>query len=140
MAHAHEQSYSRESGGARLLRKQKILVVDDSEICREVARSALEAGGFVVTALESPIGLSLAVQRERPALVLIDVMMPALSGDKAVAVLRGRRLHKCAMVLYSDRPSAELNELAVAAGAAGYICKSADVGALVQSVRRFLSP
>jgi CheY-like chemotaxis protein len=117
---------------------RKILIVDDNEVCRAVVRESLEQEGFKVVELGSPVGMSSVVNLEKPDLVLMDVEMPALEGDKAVEILRRHRLHDCKVLLYSGRPPAELERLARACGASGFIPKSITDAALVHAIRQHL--
>jgi CheY-like chemotaxis protein len=119
---------------------QKILVVDDSDLCRDLTRMMLEGFGYEVVTLESGLGLSRALGREKPDLVLLDVSMPAVSGNQIVEVTRQHKLHRCPIVLFSDRPAVELSLLAKNCGAAGFIAKTSNAHALAQSVGRFLVP
>ena len=69
----------------------KILMVDDDRDLQEVLRILLEGEGYrVFSAFRGPDGLELA-DRERPDLILLDVMMPdATEGFHVVWQLRGR--------------------------------------------------
>jgi CheY-like chemotaxis protein len=116
---------------------QKILVVDDSDLCRDLTRCMLEEFGYEVVTLDSGLALSLVLGRELPDLVLVDVSMPALSGNQIVEVARHHR-HRCPMVLFSDRPAGELSELAKRCGASGFIPKTGDARELAESIGRFL--
>src|SRR6478735_4749704 len=117
---------------------KKILVVDDSDLCRDLTRMMLEDRGYVVVTLDSGLGLSRALGREKPDLVLLDVTMPAVSGTQIVEVTRQHKLHRCPIVLFSDRPPNELSVLARNCGAAGFIPKTSDADSLAASVGRFL--
>lgn len=119
-------------------RRPRVLVVDDSEFSCEVTRTVLEGHGIEVMVLHSSLGVSTVIAREKPDLVLMDVEMPALEGDKAVAIVVRHGLHRCPLVLYSGRPPSELEGLARACGASGFISKTADADALVTSVLSFL--
>jgi DNA-binding response OmpR family regulator len=58
----------------------RVLVVDDEAPIRLLCRVNLEAEGMeVIEAADGPSGLEIA-RRERPDLVLLDVMMPGLDG------------------------------------------------------------
>jgi two-component system OmpR family response regulator len=116
----------------------RIIVVDDSEICREIARIALEARGHAVTTLDSPLGLNRAIHELRPDLVLLDLMMPSLGGDKAASILQRQSRFPCPFVFLSDRPPAELEAVALTTGAAGYISKTNDLVDLADRVERYL--
>ena len=118
--------------------KKKILVVDDSEICREVARVALEARGHTVITHDSPFGFTKLLVQQRPDLVLLDINMPGLTGDKAAEVAQENRQHECPIVFLSDRPREELAELVRRAGVAGFISKTYDLAALAEAVERYL--
>lgn len=65
-----------------------ILVVDDQDFMRKVARDWLEEAGFAVA--EAPDGAQAleAFLRCRPSLVLLDVVMPVMDGFQACAELR----------------------------------------------------
>jgi len=121
-------------------RRPKVLVVDDDEVCRAVVRESLEGGGFDVVELGSPVGMSSVVSVEKPDVVLMDVEMPAIDGDKAVQILLKHRLHDCTVLLYSGKPAAELEQLAKACGASGYVSKSLTDVALASAVRSHLPP
>jgi CheY-like chemotaxis protein len=65
-----------------------ILVVDDTPALLDVVRSSLEAEGYrVVTCLESREAVRLA-RAERPDVIMLDVVMPEVSGWEVLAQLR----------------------------------------------------
>jgi CheY-like chemotaxis protein len=119
-------------------RRRKVLVVDDSEIVREMVSIELEERGYTVVAMASPIGFTAALKREQPDLVLMDVSMPALQGDKLVDLANRSGGPGCPIVLHSDRPEAELRELVKGCGAHGYIRKTGDGAQLAQAVNQIL--
>jgi CheY-like chemotaxis protein len=68
---------------------RRVLVVDDDELLREVAQTALElVGGWeVLTAQSGPQAHQQALA-EHPDAILLDVMMPGVDGPSTVAALR----------------------------------------------------
>lgn len=120
------------------VRKKKVLILDDSQIIRELVEVTLGEHGYDVVGLRSPFEFVAAVRRERPDLVLIDVGMPALAGDKVVEFTRQHLPDRCPVVLFSDRSEAELAKLASKCGAHGYIRKTAGVEALPSLIAKFL--
>ncbi|MDP9469617.1 MAG: response regulator [Chloroflexota bacterium] len=67
-----------------------VLVVDDEPVIRDLVADVLRDEGYaVVTAADGREGLDL-LARERPDLVLMDVMMPGLDGREAYLAMRSR--------------------------------------------------
>lgn len=66
----------------------KVLLVEDDSNLREIYGAPLEAEGYeVVSASDGEEGLAVAV-RERPDLIVSDVMMPKISGFDMLDILR----------------------------------------------------
>ncbi len=122
--------------------KQKILIVDDSEIALDLARLRLEEAGFEVATLNSPFGFSAELNAQNPDLVLLDVSMPALQGDRLLQIaqrhVKAKSGRRCPVVLYSDRSEEELRELARSSGADGYVRKSANFEIVIIAIRKLL--
>lgn len=119
--------------------KKRILLVDDDPKLSEITRELLELDGYEVAMLDGPFGTSRAIAEHRPALVLLDVNMPGLSGDSLAALLkRGRGTGGTKIVLYSSNDEEALRMAAESAGADGYVCKGSGAE-LRRRVARWLS-
>lgn len=69
--------------------KKKILVVDDEATICDLVRIRLEKKGYqVTTALSGEEALELA-KKEKPDLVILDIMMPEMDGYEVLKRLRG---------------------------------------------------
>jgi DNA-binding response OmpR family regulator len=69
--------------------ERPILVVDDDAKIVRLVRTYLERDGFsVVTAADGPGALE-AIERHRPALVVLDLMLPELDGRAVIRAVRG---------------------------------------------------
>jgi DNA-binding response OmpR family regulator len=69
---------------------ERVLIVDDEPSIHEVARAYLERDGFIVySAYDGRAGLDLALTK-RPALIVLDLMLPDLSGEEICKRVRGR--------------------------------------------------
>jgi hypothetical protein len=117
-----------------------ILVVDDEEILRVVARAALEQAGYAV--LEAEDGLSaLSIyqrERERIAAVVTDVRMPDRSGFDVLADLR--KLDPNVRVILCSGSLAEETKLDLPRlGAKAYLPKPYSAHDLVEVVRQVLA-
>jgi CheY-like chemotaxis protein len=122
-----------------MTRPKKILAIDDSDIALNMLRVVLRGAGYDVVTRDSPFGASAAINTEKPDLVLVDVSMPALRGDKLVSLVRRRGGGDGArLVLYSGQPEEELRELCRACGADGYIRKTKEAKEFLMEIERFL--
>ena len=119
---------------------KRIVVIDDSKLVLAVAAEALENAGYEVFATDSGIDANRYIySSRRPDLILIDVMMPLLSGDRKVRLLKEREASRdIPVVLMSTKPWEELTEIARAAGADGVIPKPFTEQSLLRQIRVFL--
>ena len=103
---------------------KKALVIDDDDIARELLASTLRDGGYETFELPSPIGATQMIFNQGIDIVILDVMMPALSGDKLAKMLRANpRLQKLTIVLVSSCGADQLRELAARVGADAVVAK-----------------
>jgi CheY-like chemotaxis protein len=89
-----------------------VLVIDDSEIAREEATRVLREAGFQVVALPSPIGATQAIVRHHARVVVLDVFMPTIRGDRLLTLFRkNQRLGHVSVILMSSHSEQELDHL-----------------------------
>jgi signal transduction histidine kinase/CheY-like chemotaxis protein/ligand-binding sensor domain-containing protein len=69
-------------------RQPRILVVDDEANIRELLHQEFSEAGYAVTMASNGREAIAAVRRERPDLVVLDVMMPEMNGFDVAAVLK----------------------------------------------------
>jgi CheY-like chemotaxis protein len=113
-----------------------VVIIDDSATAIELVSAALESAGFEVHGFTSIFEAPARVDELRPALIIVDLFMPALGGDKVVDVLRKHSHHRCPVVLHSSADESELRQRASACGAQAYVRKSRDFSALVRTVQQ----
>ncbi|XXX78424.1 response regulator [Sorangium sp. So ce134] len=89
-----------------------VLVIDDSEIAREEVCRLLRTAGFQVVALPSPIGATQAIVRHQARIVVVDVFMPTIRGDRLLTLFRkNQRLGHLSVILMSGHSERELEQL-----------------------------
>ena len=117
--------------------KMRVLVIDDDDIAREQLCCALKAAGHETFELQSSIGATRCIQEQKVDAVVLDVMLPTVSGDKLARMFRtssgGEQL---GIVLVSSRPKPELRQLASVAQADDVVTKSEIQRGLVPAVQR----
>lgn len=101
-----------------------VLVIDDDERHLLTARGLIEALGFRVETHNSPFRTTEKVFDLKPDLLLLDVNMPALSGDRLCQLLRSEpALQNLQIYLYSSNDEDILRQSVRRYQADGYICK-----------------
>ena len=104
--------------------KGAVLIVDDNAGFRVRARRWLEADGYtVVGEAADGAGALEAARRLRPAVVLLDIVLPDMCG-LAVAEGLTRGPDPPAVVLTSTRDVADFGERAARCGARGFLPKA----------------
>ncbi|UCV21505.1 response regulator [Ferribacterium limneticum] len=123
----------------------KVLVVDDSELNREVAASILCGEGAIVELAEDgnvALGL-LNLQPDFYDVVLMDIQMPVMDGYTATRQIRASASPSLAhlpVVALSAGAFNEQRDLALAAGVDEFVAKPFDVKQLVATVLRLAKP
>ena len=113
-----------------------ILVVDDEPKVARLARDYLEKSGFrVLTAGDGQSALTIA-RREKPDLVILDLMLPQIDGREVCRILRRESDVPIIMLTALSEEIDQVTGLEI--GADDYITKPFSVRALVARVRALL--
>lgn len=117
---------------------KKILIVDDSETIRQRVAGALEQAGYeVATARDGVEGL-VAIQDEKPAMVILDVNMPRMNGLALLEQLDVKALGLPVLLLTTEVEPA-LIARAKQAGARAWMIKPVNLDQLVATVRKVIA-
>lgn len=105
----------------------KILIVEDDVNLRDIYAARFQADNFeVVTAVNGEEALSVAV-KEKPDLILLDLMMPKISGFDVLDIIRSTpQTAKMKVVIMTALDQESDKARAKAIGADGYLVKSQD--------------
>jgi CheY-like chemotaxis protein len=105
-----------------------VLVVDDHDSFRAIARRVLEAAGFLVAEAATGAEATRAALLVRPSLVLLDIQLPDLDGFEVARRLAAQE-HRAVIVLTSSRDACDYGERIAASPAAGFLPKDQLSGA-----------
>ena len=120
--------------------QKKILVVDDEPDLVETIRFPLEMEGFnVLVSYNGEDALNQA-RKEKPDLILLDLMLPKLDGYKVCRLLKFDERYKHIPILMLTAKTQEKDKLlGKETGADEYITKPFDIDELMQKIKSYLS-
>jgi DNA-binding NarL/FixJ family response regulator len=112
----------------------RVLVVDDADLFRTGLTAALGAGGFEVCgeATDGEAAVS-AAERLQPDIVLLDILMPGLSGVEALEKILAVAPDARVVMLTGSESSEDLLEC-IRAGARGYLVKDGQFEDLARAI------
>jgi two-component system, OmpR family, response regulator MprA len=115
---------------------QTILVIDDDPDIRDDLRMILEDHGYnVLTAPDGKAGLETAVEK-RPHLIIVDMMMPRMSGFVVVELLKQRVDWVTPVMMLTANESDQQRTFAEFLGVDAYLNKPIGIKQLIDHVER----
>lgn len=115
----------------------KILVVDDSPTERFFLKDLLASRGYTVVTAESGDEAIAMARDEKPALVLMDVVMPGMSGYQATRAIHRDPLTQSIPVILCTSKGAESDRVwGLRQGARDYVVKPVDIPDLLTKIAR----
>ena len=119
---------------------KKILIVDDEIDLVETVRYPLEMEGFnVLVSYNGEDALSQA-RKEKPDLILLDLMLPKLDGYKVCRLLKfDERYRNIPILMLTAKTQEKDKALGMETGANDYITKPFDLDKLMEKVKAYLS-
>ena len=112
-----------------------VLVVDDEPVLRAIVREILHEEGYAVIEAADGRLVPEIMARERPDLVLMDVMMPGVDGREAYQQLRSQPEHRDVPVVMM---SAAIQSNGLDPTIAGFMAKPFDLDQLIELVARLI--
>lgn len=121
--------------------KKKILIIEDSKITTDVLKEVLETEGYEVFVSNDSINGIRIARREKPDLILLDLLLPKLSGYEICDILKKdnetRKIHVLAISTL-DKP--ESIERIKSCGAINFMKKPYNLDDLLKEIKRILNP
>ena len=119
--------------------KQTILIVDDENDILTLLKYNLEKAGFrVISAQDGPEAVN-AAKKERPDLILLDIMLPSMEGTEVCKILKGNETTRHIPVIMLTAKGEEVDRIVgFELGADDYIIKPFSPRELVLRVKAVL--
>ena len=116
--------------------QERILVVDDAPAIVKQTRAYLEKDGYQVLSAQDGLGALAAARRDKPDLIILDLMLPGMDGREVCRVLRKESDIPIIMLTARSEESDQIVGLEL--GADDYVTKPFSPKALVARVRALL--
>jgi DNA-binding response OmpR family regulator len=113
----------------------RLLVVDDDPVVLEVMSGLLTEKGFLVFTADDWTEVAEVLFVERPEVILLDVMLPGVSGDSIAQIIRETVRPRPRVLLHSSMPKEELAALSSRAEVSGFLHKGCPTETLLEALR-----
>ncbi|NOZ45454.1 MAG: response regulator [Chlorobi bacterium] len=122
-----------------MIQEKKILIVDDSTTNIFLLENLLSAEGYIVyTALTGRDALNLVVKKQ-PEIVLLDIMMPEMSGYEILKnIIHNMQIKNTKVIMVTAKNSKEDKDKAKQLGAIDYITKPIDSDLILEKIRQHI--
>jgi len=119
--------------------KKKILIVDDDPDIRLVLERQLKKEGYeTVSASDGDSGLE-AVRRENPNLIILDLMLPKMTGYKVCESIKSSdKYKKIPVIMFTGKEEFMAEELGKSFGADIYLKKTLNQDEVISAAKKLL--
>jgi DNA-binding response OmpR family regulator len=117
----------------------RVLIVDDERRNRDLLEVMLQSEGYLLETAASGDDAIVIVAQRRPALILLDVMMPGMDGYQVTAKLKGdAATNAIRILLLTSLDDQNSRAHGLRAGADGVLTKPVNRAELCERVRSLL--
>ena len=118
---------------------KRILLADDETELVEMVKMRLEANGYQVLAAYDGQQAYEMARKEKPDLMILDIMMPKMDGYRVCGLLKKDiRFAKTPIILFTAKAQDEDKKLGEELGADAYIVKPFEPQALLAKIKELL--
>jgi len=118
----------------------RVLYLEDDPIAGEVVQQLLTSAGHLCGVIASPRLALEVIRNKRPDMLIVDMALPEMSGDRvveAVRLLPG--IHLTPIMVLTASPDEAIHANAMLAGANGVLTKHATEAEFMAGVERIFS-
>ena len=115
--------------------KKKVLLVDDDEGLRDLYKEELTEEGYEVLMAKNGKEALQKVEKEKPDLIVLDIVMPKMDGMEALGRIIGKN-KTLPVILHTSHPGSQEDFMSWAADA--YLLKSTNLTELKDKIRELL--
>ena len=114
----------------------QVLIVDDNDLMRTLLRGILRGEDYQIIGEARNGALALEfIERDRPDIVLLDVVMPEMDGLEALQTIKAR-YPTTVVVMITGNPSVDNVQESIQKGATGFIIKPFNTAKVLDTLAR----
>ena len=118
---------------------KKILIIDDEPDILRAAKVRLMSFGYEVLTAGDGSDIINLVQKNMPDLILLDLRLPHMDGDKICIILKADdKLKTIPVIIFTASSDPTTSKKVKDSGAEGYLIKPFDTEDLLQTIKKFL--
>ena len=117
--------------------KKKILIYDDDEEILLLCKVILIKNGFVVETLSICKNVLDEIQAFKPDVILMDLWIPVMGGEKAIEIIKNNEATKNIPVLIFSA-NADIEAIFKKVNADGYIEKPFGISTFIETIKRHI--
>ena len=117
--------------------KKKILIYDDDQEILLLCKAILSKYDFVVETLSMCENILRDIQKFNPDLILMDLWIPQIGGEKAIEIIKQNETTKQLPVLIFSA-NADIKEISEKVNADGYIEKPFSISSFIETIKKHL--
>ena len=117
--------------------KKNILIYDDDYEILLLCKTILSKYGFVVETLSKCENILIDIQTFRPHVILMDLWIPTIGGEKAIGIIKQNESTKQIPVIIFSA-NADIKEICEKVNANGYIEKPFTIGTFIKNIQKHL--
>ena len=120
--------------------RPKLLIIEDDIDLIEVMKITLKAKNYQVKAVFTPEEGLQAAKKEKPDLIILDILMPVMDGVTLARKIREELCSSIPIIMLTSVNKKKVRKSAYAAGATAYLTKPVDYNQLIQLVNELVLP
>lgn len=120
-------------------KNHKITIIDDDEAVAKMLSAVLSPRNFSVEAIREPLGAWSALLAEKPDLIILDIMMPGMSGIELCRRIRADEILKDVLIVMLSAKDSQSDRLTgLQYGADDYVTKPFHVTTLANKLEHMI--
>ena len=121
------------------LENTAVLVLDDNPLILKLSRALMEREGATVLTASSWIEFNHVLASSSPDVMLIDINLPSIKGNRLSEVLKSQtNRNSIPVILISDLPERAIQEIFPSSGADGWLRKPLTRENVIGAIQRVL--